>query len=111
MIHMINPLDTCVTVVMEDVTDQMFVQQEESLLLRKKVKRKRKEHWQFDNDITYRGRNNVMMFILGTRKIVMAPVLHFDKNLEEKKSSFMVMTLDEKELDEIVKENDFFVNW
>ena len=33
--------------------------------------------WQFDNDITYRGRDNVMMFTWGTRKIAMAPILHF----------------------------------
>jgi ribosome maturation protein Sdo1 len=35
----------------------------------------------------------------------MAPVLQFDKNPKEKKSSFLVMTQDEKELDDdVVKE-------
>jgi hypothetical protein len=62
--------------------------------------------WQFDNDITYRGRDNVMMFTWGTHKIAMAPVLHFDKNPKEKKSSFLVMTQDEKELDKAVKETN-----
>ncbi|XP_045792157.1 uncharacterized protein LOC123886936 [Trifolium pratense] len=48
--------------------------------------------WQFDNDITYRGRDNVMMFTWGTHKISMAPVLHFEKNQRENKSSFLLMT-------------------
>ncbi|CAJ2652834.1 unnamed protein product [Trifolium pratense] len=60
--------------------------------------------WQFDNDITYRGRDNVMMFTWGTHKIVMAPVLHFEKNQREKKSSFLLMTQSEEELNKDVKE-------
>jgi hypothetical protein len=39
--------------------------------------------WQFDNDITYRGRDNVMLFTRGTHKIAMAPVLQFDKKSKE----------------------------
>ncbi|GAU47032.1 hypothetical protein TSUD_239890 [Trifolium subterraneum] len=39
--------------------------------------------WQFDNDITYRGRDNVMLFTRGTHKIAMAPVLQFDKKPKE----------------------------
>ena len=62
--------------------------------------------WQFDNDITYRGRDNVMMFTWGTHKIAMAPILHFDQNPKDKKSSFLVMTQDEKELDKAVKETN-----
>ncbi|CAJ2671722.1 unnamed protein product [Trifolium pratense] len=62
----------------------------------------------FDNDITYRGRDNVMLFCLGTHKIAMAPVLQFNKNLKEKKLSFLVMTHNEKELDDAVKETKCF---
>lgn len=64
--------------------------------------------WQFYNDITYRERDNVMMFTWGTHKISMAPVLHFDKTSGGKKSSFLVMTQSEKETDEAVKEIGFF---
>jgi hypothetical protein len=62
--------------------------------------------WQFNNNITYQGRDNVMMFTWGTHKIAMALVLHFDKTPKEKKSSFLVMTQDEKELDIAVKETN-----
>jgi len=62
--------------------------------------------WQFDNDITYRGRDNVMLFTWGTHKIAMTPVLQFDKNLKEKKTNFLVMTQNEKELDDVVKESE-----
>ncbi|MCI03114.1 hypothetical protein A2U01_0024149, partial [Trifolium medium] len=34
----------------------------------------------------------------------MAPVLHFDKNQRENKSSFLLMTRSEEEFDEAVKE-------
>lgn len=37
--------------------------------------------WPFDNDVIYRGEDNVMMFTWDTQKIAMAPALHFDKNL------------------------------
>lgn len=37
-------------------------------------------------------------------KIVMAPVFHFNKNPGGKKSSFFVMSHNEKEFDEVVKE-------
>lgn len=45
----------------------------------------------------------MMMFTWGTHKISMAPVLHFDRNLEGGKSSFLVMTLRENEFDEADK--------
>lgn len=44
------------------------------------------------------------MFTWGTYKIVMAPVLHLDKNPRENKSGFWVMMQSENELDEDVKE-------
>ncbi|XP_057451853.1 uncharacterized protein LOC130743636 [Lotus japonicus] len=64
--------------------------------------------WMYDTDTTYKGRDNVMLFTWGTHKIAMAPVLHFDKGPVEKKSSFLVMTQNEKELDEDVKETKCF---
>ena len=64
--------------------------------------------WKNDNDIIYRGRYNVMMLMWRTHKIDMASVLHFDKNSGEKKSSFLVMTLNEQEFDETVKETKCF---
>src|SRR4051812_27832616 len=64
--------------------------------------------WQFNNDITYRGRDNVMMFTWGTHKIAMAPVLHFDKNPGGKNPRFLMMTQSEKELNEAVKETKCF---
>lgn len=62
----------------------------------------------FDNDITYRGWDNMMMFTWGTHKIAMAPNFHFDKNPRGKKSSFFVMTQSEKNLDEAIKETECF---
>lgn len=60
--------------------------------------------WQYDNDITYRGRDNVIMFTWGNHKIAMAPVKDFCNTAKEKKSSFLVMTHDDKELDGDVQE-------
>ena len=65
--------------------------------------------WKFDDDFTYRGRDNMMMFTRGTHKIDMTLVFHFDKNPEENKSSFFVMTHSKKRLDEAVKETNFSV--
>ncbi|XP_020887735.1 uncharacterized protein LOC110230088 [Arabidopsis lyrata subsp. lyrata] len=64
--------------------------------------------WQYDNDVTYRGRDNVLMFTWGVHKIAMAPVLHFHKDSVKKKCSFLVMTHSEKELDESFKETNCF---
>jgi hypothetical protein len=64
--------------------------------------------WQFDNDVTCQGYDNVMMFSWGTHKIAMAPVLHLDKSLTKKKTSYLVMTQNENELDEANKENECF---
>lgn len=43
-----------------------------------------------------------MMFTWGTHKIAMARVFHFDKSPRENKSSFLVITEHEKELDNSV---------
>lgn len=64
--------------------------------------------WQYDNDITYRGRDNVIMFTWGTHKIAMAPVKDFGSVTKEKKSSFLVMSHDDTELDKAVKESKCF---
>lgn len=56
--------------------------------------------WQFNINITYRGRDNMMMFTWSTHKIIMAYVLQFDKNPGGKSSSFLVMTQSENEIDE-----------
>lgn len=55
-----------------------------------------------DNDITYQGGDNEMMFTWGTHKIAMARVFYFDKSPRENKSSFLVITEHEKELDNSV---------
>ena len=60
--------------------------------------------WQYDNDITYRGKDNVLMFTWNGQKITMAPVSHFDQNLVKKNSNFLIVTQSEKELDEAIKE-------
>lgn len=65
--------------------------------------------WWFDHDITDGGRDNMMMFTWGILKIVVAPILNFNKNPEGKKSSFLVMMLSENELDDVVKEIGFFL--
>lgn len=36
--------------------------------------------WLFDNNVTYKGRDNVMLFKWGDRKIAMAPVLTFNSS-------------------------------
>lgn len=48
----------------------------------------------------------MMMFTWGIHKIDMDHVLQFDKNLGGNKSSFLVITQSEKELDEVVKETE-----
>lgn len=48
----------------------------------------------------------MMMFTSGHR-IVMAHILHFDKNLGGKKYSFLVMMQSEKKLDEAIKKAEF----
>lgn len=64
--------------------------------------------WQYDNDITYRGRDNVLLFTWNAHKIAIPPVLSFDKPVENKKSNFLVMAESDKELDADVKESECF---
>jgi len=51
----------------------------------------------FDSLIMTSVIEDVMMFTCGTHKIAMAPILHFDTSLREKKTGFFVMTQNEKE--------------
>ena len=60
--------------------------------------------WIFDNDVTYKGRDNVMLFKWDNHKIAMAPILDFNSSASHKRSNFMVIAKDVKELDEAIKE-------
>jgi len=62
----------------------------------------------FDSLIMTSVIEDVMMFTCGTHKIAMAPILHFDTSLREKKTGFFVMTQNEKELSEASKEIEYF---
>ncbi|XP_074357927.1 uncharacterized protein LOC141697438 [Apium graveolens] len=64
--------------------------------------------WKFDTDVTYKGRDNVTLFKWGSHKISMAPILDFDGDAGHKKSNFSVMSNDDKELDETIKETRGF---
>src|ERR1044072_1776450 len=64
--------------------------------------------WQYDHDVTYRGKANVLMFNWGEHKIAMAAVLQYEKSPTVKKSSFLVMASNEKELEDAVKEAQCF---
>lgn len=59
--------------------------------------------WQYDNDVTRKGKDNVMLFRWGNHKISMTPVSHFEKNTEKKSESFLVMTTNEQDLKADVK--------
>ncbi|KAL9677896.1 hypothetical protein QQ045_015733 [Rhodiola kirilowii] len=63
--------------------------------------------WQYDHDVTYRGRDNVMMFTWGKHKIAMAPISSFDRQ-PSKPSNFLVMTHSEQEFSADVGEAQCF---
>ncbi|KAL9666494.1 hypothetical protein QQ045_000828 [Rhodiola kirilowii] len=52
--------------------------------------------WQYDNNVTYRGRDNVMMFTWERHKIAMTPISSFDR-LPSKQSNFLVRKHSEQE--------------
>jgi hypothetical protein len=64
--------------------------------------------WQFDNDVTYRGRDNIMFFRWGDRKIAMAPVAQFGRAPEKRGESFLVVTSNERLLEDSFKETQTF---
>ncbi|KAJ9550523.1 hypothetical protein OSB04_014568 [Centaurea solstitialis] len=64
--------------------------------------------WQFDNDVTYKGRDNVMLFRWGDKKIAMAPVSSFEKTAVTKSDNLLIMTSNEQEMEEDAKKADIF---
>ncbi|KAJ9537524.1 hypothetical protein OSB04_030257 [Centaurea solstitialis] len=64
--------------------------------------------WQFDHDVTYRGRDNIMFFRWGDRKIAMAPVAQFDRAPEKKGENLLVVTSNERLLEDSFKETQTF---
>ncbi|KAJ9567936.1 hypothetical protein OSB04_003902 [Centaurea solstitialis] len=47
--------------------------------------------WQYDNDVTYKGRDNTMLFRWGEHKIAMTPVLHFERDTKKKERNCLVV--------------------
>ncbi|KAJ9544449.1 hypothetical protein OSB04_024156, partial [Centaurea solstitialis] len=64
--------------------------------------------WQFDHDVTYRGRDNIMFFRWGDRKIAMAPVAQFDRTPGKKGENLLVVTSNERLLEDTFKETQTF---
>ncbi|KAL9688730.1 hypothetical protein QQ045_033154 [Rhodiola kirilowii] len=62
---------------------------------------------QYDNDVTYRGQDNVMMFMWEKHKIAMTPILGFDRQPSER-SNFLVMKHSEQEFSADVEEAQCF---
>nr|XP_011465829.1 PREDICTED: uncharacterized protein LOC105351921 [Fragaria vesca subsp. vesca] len=61
---------------------------------------------QYNVDVTYRGRDNVMLFMWGEFKIVMAPVVTFDKPVEKKRENLLILSRNEREIEEDFKESE-----
>ena len=64
--------------------------------------------WLFDNDVTYKGCDNIMLFMWDNQKIAMAHVLDFNSSAIKKRCSFVAIANDVKELDEAIKETYSF---
>ena len=64
--------------------------------------------WQYDNDVTYKGRDNVMLFRWKDRKIAMGPVAHFNRVPEKKGENFLIITSNEQLLENPFKETQVF---
>lgn len=60
--------------------------------------------WQYDTNATYKGHDNVYLFNWGSHKIAMAPVSDCGKLQKPKNYSFLVMSNNEKEFEEDIKE-------
>jgi hypothetical protein len=58
--------------------------------------------WQYDLDVTHKGRDNVMMFTWNQHKIAMAPSNTFEEPKKEN-SSFLTITNNEHELEKALK--------
>nr|GEW57312.1 putative nucleotidyltransferase, ribonuclease H [Tanacetum cinerariifolium] len=59
--------------------------------------------WKYDNDITYRGKDNVMLFKWHDHKIAMAPVLQFEKNTKQKGGNFLIIPENGQDMEEALK--------
>ncbi|XP_061999091.1 uncharacterized protein LOC133716395 [Rosa rugosa] len=64
--------------------------------------------WQYDVDVTYKGRDNVMLFMWKDHKIAMAPVCQFEKSGGKKGESFLTLSSSEFEMEEAFKESEIF---
>ncbi|CAL9020785.1 unnamed protein product [Prunus brigantina] len=66
--------------------------------------------WQFDVDATFKGRDNVILFSWNNRKIAMATTPPSKQSVEAKtrSSSFLTLISSEQELNEAVKEAEYF---
>ena len=64
--------------------------------------------WQYDNNVTHKGRDNVMIFQWGDRKIAMAPVSRFDRIPEKQNKNFLVVTSNEQDIEGAFKESQVF---
>ncbi|CAL1390463.1 unnamed protein product [Linum trigynum] len=63
--------------------------------------------WQFDNDVTYRGRDNVIVFTWKSHKIAMAPVSGPAKPLGKAKSNFITLAQDDEDLQMALRESEW----
>ncbi|KAI5343349.1 hypothetical protein L3X38_011225 [Prunus dulcis] len=66
--------------------------------------------WKFDVDATFKGRDNVILFSWNNHKIAMATIVPSKKSVEPKtkSSSFLTLISSEQELNEAIKEADYF---
>ncbi|XP_040373007.1 uncharacterized protein LOC112194683 [Rosa chinensis] len=62
--------------------------------------------WQYDVDVTYKGRDNVMMFMWNSHKIAMAPIYQFERSGVKKGESFLTLSSSELEMEEAFKESE-----
>ncbi|XP_024190208.1 uncharacterized protein LOC112194195 [Rosa chinensis] len=64
--------------------------------------------WKYDMDVTYKGRDNVMLFMWNNHKIAMAPVCQFEKSGVKKGESFLTLCSSELEMERAFKESEVF---
>ncbi|CAL9006343.1 unnamed protein product [Prunus brigantina] len=66
--------------------------------------------WQFDVDATFKGRDNVILFSWNNHKITMATTVPLKKSVgpKTKSSTFLTLISREQELNEAIKEVDYF---
>ncbi|KAJ9562400.1 hypothetical protein OSB04_007560 [Centaurea solstitialis] len=62
--------------------------------------------WQYDNDVMYKGRDNVMIFHWGEHKIAITPVSRFEKNTKKKKDNCLIVGMNSGSSSFEVEETD-----